>query len=129
MALLSLDAFTLFTMSSCSFLFISLCFYKDVEQPEPTGTLYIRPDPKRFILEGGKVKTENRGIFTNPAKNNKHLIPNEYFSFYYADDATEERIKTLGEKDIKDKLNKVKESWRKGNLRLWGSCEEDSKTQ
>ena len=84
-------------------------FYKDVDQPEPTGTLYIKPDPKRFILEGGKVKTENRGIFTNPAKNNKHLIPNEYFSFYYADDATEERIKTLGEKDIKDKLDKVKE--------------------
>jgi hypothetical protein len=43
-------------------------FYQDIEAPNPTGTLYIKPDPKRFIMEGYKVKTENRGIFTNPTK-------------------------------------------------------------
>ena len=59
-------------------------FYKDGGQPEPTGTLYIRPDPKRFIMEGHRVKTENRGIFTNPAKNNKQLLQYEYFQFYYS---------------------------------------------
>ena len=81
-------------------------FYKDIPTPEAKDTLYIRPDPKRFILEGYKVKTENRGIFTNPTK----LLPfhpNDYFQFYYADDATQERVKSLGEKDIKDKLDTV----------------------
>ena len=81
-------------------------FYKDIPTPEAKDTLYIRPDPKRFILEGYKVKTENRGIFTNPTK----LLPfhpNDYFQFYYADDATQERVKSLGEKDIKDKLDRV----------------------
>jgi hypothetical protein len=81
-------------------------FYKDIPTPEAKDTLYIRPDPKRFILEGYKVKTENRGIFTNPTKLNP-LHPNDYFQFYYADDATQERIKSLGEKDIKDKLDTV----------------------
>ena len=81
-------------------------FYKDIPTPEPTGTLYIRPDPKRFILEGGKVKSENRGIFTNPTKVGI-AHPNDYFQFYYADEPTQERIKVLGEKDIKDKLDKV----------------------
>ena len=81
-------------------------FYKDIPTPEPTGTLYIRPDPKRFILEGGKVKTENRGIFTNPTKVGI-AHPNDYFQFYYADEPTQERIKVLGEKDIKDKLDTV----------------------
>ena len=81
-------------------------FYRDIPTPEAKDTLYIRPDPKRFILEGYKVKTENRGIFTNPTKLNP-LHPNDYFQFYYADDATQERIKSLGEKDIKDKLDTV----------------------
>ena len=81
-------------------------FYRDIQTPESTGTLYITPDPKRFIMEGMKVKTENRGIFTNPTKVGiPH--PNDYFSFYYADEPTQERVKTLGEKDIKDKLDKV----------------------
>ena len=81
-------------------------FYRDIQSPESTGTLYIKPDPKRFIMEGGRVKTENRGIFTNPT----HVgipHPNDYFSFYFADEPTQERIKTLGQKDIKDKLDKV----------------------
>ena len=82
-------------------------FYKDIPTPDPTGTLYIRPDPKRFIMEGYKVKTESRGIFTNPTKLGTHLNPEDYFQFYYADDATQDRIKILGEKDIKDKLDKV----------------------
>jgi len=82
-------------------------FYRDIQTPDQTGTLYIRPDPKRFIMEGYKVKTENRGIFTNPTKLGTHLNPEDYFQFYYADDATQERIKNLGEKDIKDKLDKV----------------------
>ena len=81
-------------------------FYKDIPTPEPTGTLYIRPDPKRFILEGYKVKTENRGIFTNPTKVG-FAHPNDYFQFYFADDATQERLEILGKKDIKDKLDKV----------------------
>ena len=81
-------------------------FYKDIPTPDPTGTLYIRPDPKRFILEGGKVKTENRGIFTNPTKVGV-MHPNDYFQFYFADDPTQERIKMLGQKDIQDKLDKV----------------------
>ena len=81
-------------------------FYKDIPTPEATGTLYIRPDPKRFILEGYKVKTENRGIFTNPTKVGI-AHPNDYFQFYYADDPTQERVKSLGEKDIQDKLDKV----------------------
>ena len=81
-------------------------FYKDIPTPEPTGTLYIRPDPKRFILEGYKVKTENRGIFTNPTKVG-FAHPNDYFQFYNADDATQERIAVLGKKDIQDKLDKV----------------------
>ena len=81
-------------------------FYKDIPTPESTGTLYIRPDPKRFILEGGKVKTENRGIFTNPTKVGI-AHPNDYFQFYFADDPTQERIKVLGQKDIQDKLDKV----------------------
>ena len=81
-------------------------FYKDIQAPESTDTLYKYPNPKRFIMEGYKVKTENRGIFTNPTKLGiPH--PNDYFSFYYADDATQARVKTLGEKDIKDKLEKV----------------------
>ena len=81
-------------------------FYRDIQTPESTGTLYITPNPKRFIMEGMKVKTENRGIFTNPTKVGiPH--PNDYFSFYYADEPTQERVKTLGEKDIKDKLDKV----------------------
>ena len=81
-------------------------FYRDIQAPESTGTLYITPDKKRFIMEGGKVKTENRGIFTNPTKVGiPH--PNDYFSFYFADEPTQERVKTLGEKDIKDKLDKV----------------------
>ena len=82
-------------------------FYQDIEAPNPTGTLYIKPDPKRFIMEGYKVKTENRGIFTNPTKLGISLYPEDLFQFYYADDATQERIKTLGEKDIKDRLDKV----------------------
>ena len=82
-------------------------FYKDIPTPEPTGTLYIRPDPKRFILEGYKVKTENRGIFTNPTKLGTHLNPNDYFQYYLTDEPTQERIKLLGQKDIKDKLDKV----------------------
>ena len=81
-------------------------FYKDIPTPEPTGSLYIRPDPKRFILEGGKVKTENRGIFTNPTKVGI-AHPNDYFQFYYADEPTQERIKILGQKDIQDKLDTV----------------------
>ena len=81
-------------------------FYKDIPTPEPTGSLYIRPDPKRFILEGGKVKTENRGIFTNPTKVGI-AHPNDYFQFYYADEPTQERIKVLGQKDIQDKLDTV----------------------
>ena len=88
-------------------------FYRDIQSPESTGTLYIKPDPKRFIMEGGRVKTENRGIFTNPT----HVgipHPNDYFSFYFADEPTQERIKTLGQKDIKDKLDKVQ--IRKKNL-------------
>ena len=89
-------------------------FYKDIPTPDPTGTLYIKPDPKRFILEGYKVKTENRGIFTNPTKLGTHLHPNDYFQFYFSDDATQERIKSLGEKDIKDKLDKVQ--WRKKKI-------------
>jgi hypothetical protein len=81
-------------------------FYRDIQTPESTGTLYITPDPKRFIMEGMKVKTENRGIFTNPTKLGiPH--PNDYFGFYFADEPTQERIKTLGEQDIKDKLAKV----------------------
>ena len=77
-------------------------FYRDIQTPESTGTLYITPNPKRFIMEGMKVKTENRGIFTNPTKVGiPH--PNDYYSFYYADEPTQERVKTLGEKDIKDK--------------------------
>ena len=81
-------------------------FYRDIQAPESTGTLYIMPDKKRFILEGGKVKTENRGIFSNPTKVGiPH--PNDYFSFYFADEPTQERVKSLGEKDIKDKLDKV----------------------
>ena len=81
-------------------------FYRDIQAPESTGTLYITPDPKRFIMEGQKVKTENRGIFTNPTKVGiPH--PNDYFSFYFAHEPTQERIKTLGEKDIQDKLDKV----------------------
>ena len=81
-------------------------FYKDITTEPSTQPLYKTPDPKRFILEGYKVKTENRGIFTNPTKVGiPH--PNDYFQFYFADDATQERIKTLGEKDIKDKLDKV----------------------
>ena len=72
-------------------------FYRDIQAPESTGTLYITPDKKRFIMEGGKVKTENRGIFTNPTKVGiPH--PNDYFSFYFADEPTQERVKTLGEK-------------------------------
>ena len=82
-------------------------FYKDIPTPEPTGTLYITPDPKRFILEGGKVKTENRGIFTNPTKVGV-AHPNDYFQFYFADEPTQERVKVLGQKDIQDKLDKVK---------------------
>jgi hypothetical protein len=81
-------------------------FYKDIPTPEPTGSLYIRPDPKRFILEGGKVKTENRGIFTNPTKVGI-AHPNDYFQFYYADEPTQERVKSLGLKDIQDKLDTV----------------------
>ena len=81
-------------------------FYRDIQTPESTGTLYITPDPKRFIMEGQKVKTENRGIFTNPTKVGI-AHPNDYFGFYFADEPTQERIKTLGEKDIKDKLDKV----------------------
>ena len=81
-------------------------FYRDIQAPESTGTLYITPDPKRFIMEGQKVKTENRGIFTNPTKVGiPH--PTDYFSFYWADEPTQERIKTLGQKDIQDKLDKV----------------------
>ena len=57
-------------------------------------------------MEGQKVKTENRGIFTNPTKVGI-AHPNDYFGFYFADEPTQERIKTLGEKDIKDKLDKV----------------------
>ena len=88
-------------------------FYRDIQAPESTGTLYITPDKKRFIMEGGKVKTENRGIFTNPTKVGiPH--PNDYFSFYFADEPTQERVKTLGEQDIKDKLDKVQ--IRKKNL-------------
>jgi hypothetical protein len=81
-------------------------FYRDIQTPESTGTLYITPNPKRFIMEGQKVKTENRGIFTNPTKVGI-AHPNDYFGFYFADEPTQERIKTLGEKDIKDKLDKV----------------------
>ena len=84
-------------------------FYKDVEQPEPTGTLYIKPDPKRFILEGGKVKTENRNIFTNPTKVGKSFKPDDYFQFYVADDAVQERLKEMEKKDREKKLNQVKE--------------------
>ena len=83
-------------------------FYRDIQTPESTGSLYIKPDPKRFIMEGGKVKTENRGIFTNPTHigySTPH--PNDYFGFYFSDEPTQERVKTLGEKDIKDKLEKV----------------------
>ena len=81
-------------------------FYGDIHTPEATQSLYITPDPKRFILEGYKVKTENRGIFTHPTKLG---IPhtNDYFQFYFADEPTQERVKILGEKDIKDKLDKV----------------------
>ena len=81
-------------------------FYKDIPTPEPTGTLYIRPDPKRFILPGYKVKSENRGIFTNPTKVGI-AHPNDYFQFYFADEPTQERVKSLGQKDIQDKLDKV----------------------
>ena len=83
-------------------------FYRDIQTPESTRSLYIKPDPKRFIMEGGKVKTENRGIYTNTTHigySTPH--PNDYFGFYFADEPTQERIKTLGEKDIKDKLEKV----------------------
>ena len=93
-------------------------FYRDIQTPEAKGTLYITPDPKRFKMEGNKVKTENRGIFTNPTKLGTALNPPDYFQFYYADDAVQERLKSLGEKDIQDKLDKVKERRKKlPNLR------------
>lgn len=83
-------------------------FYTE-EQPVSEGTVYIKPDPKRFIMEGGKVKTSPRNIYTHPTRLGSDLSPYEYFGFYYADDATQERLKTLGEKDIQDKLAKVKD--------------------
>ena len=81
-------------------------FYKNITTPESHGTLYKKPDQKRFILERRKVKTENRGIFTNPTKFSM-AHQNDYFQFYFADDPTQERIKVLGQKDIQDKLDKV----------------------
>jgi len=82
-------------------------FYKDIPTPEPTGTVYRMPDKQRFIIKDThKVKTENRGIFTNPTKTG-FPHPNDYFKFYFADEPTQERIKKLGEKDIKDKLELV----------------------
>ena len=81
-------------------------FYKDIQTPEPTGTMYIMPDKQRFIIkELHKVKTENRGIFTNPTKISPY--PTDYFQFYYAYEPTQERIQQLAKKDIKDKLDLV----------------------
>ena len=54
-------------------------FYKE-PAPEREGTLTIEPDKKRFIGEGGKVKTENRGIYTHPTKLGNN--PNDYFDYY-----------------------------------------------
>ena len=81
-------------------------FYKNIPTSESTGTLYKKPDQKRFILERRKVKAENRGIFTNPTKFSV-AHQNDYFQFYFAYDPTQERIKVLGQKDIQDKLDKV----------------------
>ena len=87
-------------------------FYKDIPSPEATQALYKRPDPKRFILEGYKVKTESRNIYTNPTKVGV-AHPNDYFQFYFVDEPTQERVKLLGQKDIKDKLDKVQERKKK----------------
>ena len=94
-------------------------FYKEIFEPggfavpdlgskamEP-GPLYIEPDKKRFIQDGHKVKTENRGIFTNPTKLGTSLCPSDYFHYYRSDDALNERLKEMAAKDIKDKLDLV----------------------
>ena len=84
-------------------------FYREGEQQTHDGPLNIEPDKKRFILEGGKVKTENRNIFTNPTKVGKSFKPDDYFQFYVADDAVQERLKEMEKKDREKKLNQVKE--------------------
>ena len=84
-------------------------FYREGEQQQHEGTLTIEPDKKRFILEGGKVKTENRNIYTNPTKVGKSFKPDDYFQFYQADDKIQERLVEMDKKDKEQKLNKVKE--------------------
>lgn len=84
-------------------------FYDGNENTNHEGTLTIEPDKKRFILEGGKVKIENPNIKTNPTKVGKSFSPNDYFEFFKSDDNVQQRLKKLGEKDIQDRLNKVKE--------------------
>jgi hypothetical protein len=80
-------------------------FYKE-PAPEREGTLTIEPDKKRFKGEGGKVITENRGIYTHPTKVGN--IPSEYFSFYGVDDNMEEILKQKAIDDHNKKMEDVK---------------------
>lgn len=83
-------------------------FYNEEPGPVPDGQLYYVPDKKRFIMEGGKVKTENRGIFTNPTKMGFNLNPGDYFSYYRSIDELDDRIKDLRKQDYDKKMEMVK---------------------
>jgi len=80
-------------------------FYKE-PAPEREGTLTIEPDKKRFIGEGGKVKTENRGIYTHPTKLGNN--PNDYFDYYRVDENMEELLKQKAIDDHNKKMEDVK---------------------
>lgn len=92
-------------------------YYDGNENTKHEGPLTIEPDKKRFILGGGKVKTENRNIQTNPTKECGSFQPSDYFQFYMSDDKVQERLEVLGKKDIQDKLDKVKYNKEHPNLK------------
>jgi len=96
---------------------LAFSFYKKIEEDEeylpkpvpiPEGPLTMEPDKKRFKIDHFKVKTSNRNIQAAPNKSGTH--PNDYFSFYAADDALQAKLAEMNQKDIADKLQKVKDS-------------------
>ena len=92
-------------------------FYKKIQEDEeylpkpveiPEGPLTKEPDKKRFKIDHFKVKTSNRNIQAAPNKSGTH--PNDYFSFYVADEALQAKLAEMNKKDIADKIQKVKDS-------------------
>ena len=91
---------------------IAFSFYKKLDDektlPEPDGPLTIEPDKKKYKIDHFKVKTKIRNIQAAPTKTGNH--PNDYFDFYRADEALQQKLEEMNKKDIQDRIDKVKQN-------------------